>query len=123
MVVLSILLNNISRNTKQIFFTIKNLVGLEAFIWIGGLLFLALINNPADVHFTVCPMGNLGLDFCPGCGLGNSISYLFYGDIINSFNSHPLGLFTLIVLLTRIIHLFKFNRSRNGKYITTDALS
>ena len=107
----------------QLFYNIKNSVGFEAFIWIGGLLFLALINNPADIHVTVCPIGNLGLDFCPGCGLGNSISYLFRGDIVNSFNSHPLGLFALIVLLTRIIHLLKFNRSRNGKYITTNALS
>jgi hypothetical protein len=109
--------------TGGLFYTFKNLLGFEALIWIVGLLFLAFINTPANVHFTICPLINLGLDFCPGCGLGSSISYLFRGDFINSFNSHPLGLFALIVLLTRIIHLLKFNWSRNGKYITTDALS
>jgi hypothetical protein len=111
------------RKLKQLFNNINSSIGFEATIWIGGLFFLAFINNPEDIHFTVCPLANLGLDICPGCGLGNSISYLFRGDLIGSFNSHPLGLFALIVLLTRIIHLLKFNRSRNGKYITTDALS
>jgi hypothetical protein len=116
-------LNNNLRKIKLLFYKIKSSIGFEAGVWIAGLFFLAFINNPADVHFTVCPLANLGLEICPGCGLGNSISYLLQGGIISSFNSHPLGLIALIVLLTRIIQLLKFNRSRNGKYITTDALS
>ncbi len=111
------------RRTEKLFITIKNLLGFEALIWIVGLFFLAFINTPADVHFTACPLANLGLDFCPGCGLGNSISYIFHGDLISSFNSHPLGLFAIIMLITRIIHLLQFNWSRNGKYITNNALS
>ena len=111
------------RKLKQIFNNINSSIGFEAGVWIIGLFFLAFINNPAEVHFTVCPLANLGLDICPGCGLGNSITYLFRGDLIGSFNSQPLGLFALIILITRIIHLLKFNWSRNGKYITTDALS
>ena len=107
----------------QQFYKIISPFAFEAAIWISGLFFLAFINNPADVHFTICPLANLGLEICPGCGLGNSISYLFQGDLIGSFNSHPLGLIALLILLTRIIHLIKFNWSRNGKYITTDALS
>ena len=107
----------------QLFYKIIRSFGFEAAIWIGGLFFLAFINNPADVHFTICPLANLGLEICPGCGLGNSISFLFRGDLFGSFNSHPLGLLAVIILLTRIIHLIKFNWSRNGKYITTDALS
>ena len=113
----------ILRKKEGLFNTIKNLLGFEVLIWTAGLFFLVFINNPAESHFTICPLTNLGFDFCPGCGLGNSISYLFRGDITSSFNSHPLGFFALIVLLTRIIHLLQFNRSRNGKYITTNALS
>ena len=111
------------RRIKQLLFKIKSSFGFETTIWISGLFFLAFINNPTEVHFTVCPLTNLGIDICPGCGLGNSISYLFRGDLFSSFYSHPLGLFTLIVLIIRIIHLLKFNWSRNGKYITTNALS
>jgi len=111
------------RKTIQLFYKIINSFSFEAAIWVGGLFFLAFINNPADVHFTICPLTNLGLNICPGCGLGNSISYLFRGDLIASFHSHPFGLFALIILLTRIIHLLKFNWRSNGKYITTNALS
>ena len=109
--------------TKQLIYSIKSSIGFEVTIWIGGLFFLAIINNPTEVHFTICPLTNLRFDICPGCGLGNSISYLFRAEIINSLYSHPLGIFALIVLVTRIIHLLKFNWSRNGKYITTNALS
>ena len=119
-----IILSNI--NLKKYIHHIYKIIssfGFEATVWISGLLFLALINNPADLHFTICPLANFGWEFCPGCGLGNSISYLFRGDLIGSFNSHPLGLLAVIILLTRIIHLIKFNWSRNGKYITIDALS
>ena len=109
--------------TIKHFHKIISSLGFESAVWIIGLIFLAFINNPADVHFTLCPFANLGLEFCPGCGLGNSISFLFHGELSNSFSSHPLGSITLIILLTRIIRLFKFNWSRNGKYITIDALS
>ena len=116
-------LNDTLRKTIQLFHKIKSSFGFETAIWVGGLIFFAFINNPTDVHFTICPLTNLGLNICPGCGLGNSISYLFRGDLIASFHSHPFGLFALIILLTRIIYLLKFNWRSNGKYITTNALS
>ena len=87
-------------------------VGLEAFFWILGLFYLIVINNPEAVHLTVCPISNLGFDFCPGCGLGNSISYLFRGNIEASFNSHPLGILAFLIILIRIITLIKNNRRR-----------
>ena len=111
------------KRTSQLFRKFISSLGFETVVWIGGLFLLAVINNPADVHFTFCPFANLGLDICPGCGLGNSISYLFQGEFRSSFYSHPLGFLAVIILLTRIIHLLKLNWSRNGKYITTNALS
>jgi Protein of unknown function (DUF2752) len=102
---------------------ISKIIGLEAAIWISALIFLAFINNPGHTHFTFCPIKNLGFRFCPGCGLGNSISYLLHGDFYNSFLSHPLGSIALAVLIFRIIHLIKHNWSLYGKYITNDALS
>src|SRR3989304_7418304 len=81
-------------------------VNLEAVIWIIGLLFLAF-NNPVNHHFSICPIKNLGFTFCPGGGLGESISHLFRLEIIESFSSHPLGLFAFIILSHRIIFLLK----------------
>jgi len=110
-------------NTFQNISILFKSIGFEASIWISSLLYLAFINNPAEAHFSICSLHFLGFGFCPGCGLGNSISYIFHGDILESFSAHPLGLFALIVLITRIVHLIKINRSIYGKHITTNALS
>lgn len=92
---------------RQQIITFAKALNLEALIWITALVFLAL-NSPGCNHFTLCPIKNLGFTFCPGCGLGQSISYLFRLDFINSFHSHPLGFFAFIILLNRIrILLFK----------------
>jgi hypothetical protein len=88
------------------------LIGIEATVWILGLFYLALINSPGTTHFTICPLSNLGFKYCPGCGLGNSISYLFKGDLISSFHSHPLGIFAFIVIALRIISIINNNRRR-----------
>lgn len=91
---------------------ILKLIGLEATIWIFGLVYLALINTPQSTHFTICPFANLGIDFCPGCGLGNSISYLFRGELFLSFYSHPLGIIALIIITLRIVSIIKNNWRR-----------
>jgi hypothetical protein len=102
---------------------LPRIIGLEAAIWIGALLYLAFLHTPGKTHFTICPINNLGFDFCPGCGLGNSISLIFQAEIYNSFLSHPLGLLALTVLIIRIIQLIKNNWSNYGKHLTTNALS
>lgn len=93
-------------------YTLWSLIGLEALIWITGLIYLIFLNSPEQSHFTICPIANLGFEFCPGCGLGNSISYLFNGDFVSSFQSHPLGIFAVIVISIRIFSLIKINRRR-----------
>ena len=91
---------------------ILSFVGFEELFWICGLFYLIFINSPEISHFTICPIANLGFDFCPGCGLGNSISYLFRGNLQASFNSHPLGIFAFFIVVNRIISLIKNNRRR-----------
>ena len=98
----------IFRKTKQLW----KIVGLEASAWIVGLFYLAVINLPSVEHFTICPFANLGIDFCPGCGLGNSISFLFRGDLASSFHSHPLGIFALVIIIFRIISIINNNWRR-----------
>ncbi len=79
-------------------------IPLEAIIWTLALIALALY-RPTETHITLCPLANLGFDFCPGCGLGRSISFLFHGDIKLSYEAHPLGIFAVIVLSFRIVKL------------------
>jgi len=81
---------------------------LEGYIWLTALVFLAIVNIES-AHFTLCPFNNLGIDFCPGCGLGRSIHHFVRFNFTKSFNTHPLGCVALLVLLYRIFLLAKNN--------------
>ncbi len=87
----------------------------EAWVWVLGLLFLALQDPHAAQHFTICPLANMGWDFCPGCGLGRSITLLFHGMPAASFKAHPLGFFAVAVLIHRIYSLTKTTLTYHGK--------
>jgi len=62
-----------------------------------------------EPHLSLCIFKFLGITFCPGCGLGHSISYLFHGNIQASFSSHPLGIFAVIIILFRIYKLLQLH--------------
>ena len=106
---------------KRILHNFYNLITSEIFIWSSALIYLAIFNHPGHAHFSICPLKNLGIEFCPGCGLGNSISYLFRGEIISSFYAHPFGIPALIILISRIISLIKQEGSKNAKRVTINA--
>ena len=78
---------------------------IELMFWVTSLILLAMMHPQADVHFSLCFFKFLGLSFCPGCGLGHSISFLFHGDITSSIHAHPLGIFALIIIVIRIFKL------------------
>ncbi len=106
---------------KRLLYSFFNLITSEIFIWSSALIYLAIFNCPDHTHFTICPLKNLGIDLCPGCGLGNSISYLFQGDFISSFSAHPFGIPALIILVRRITSLIKQEGSENAKRVTINA--
>jgi hypothetical protein len=88
------------------------LVGLEGFIWIVAIVYLAFFNNPFQSHFTICPLSNAGFEHCPGCGLGNSISFLFNGNFSESFKTHLLAIPAIVIIVYRIYTIIKFNLNR-----------
>ena len=94
---------------KWKYFNYIKLKYLEAFIWIAALLILA-ISPISEGHYSLCIFKNLGIDFCPGCGLGHSIHYFFRGEFEASFYAHPLGIIVVGVLLIRIFNIFKQNK-------------
>ncbi|WP_443937205.1 DUF2752 domain-containing protein [Pedobacter sp. MW01-1-1] len=84
---------------------------LELFFWITALTLLAS-SNPHEHHFTLCPLASLGFEaWCPGCGLGRSISCIFHGEFSQSFRQHWFGFPALTILFYRIYTLLK-NRSK-----------
>lgn len=88
-------------NKVNIFF--KNF-SIEGYLWISALMLLAMVNVESN-HFSICPLNNLGIDFCPGCGLGRSVHHLLNFNLYKSFNAHPLGSAALLILLSRVILL------------------
>ncbi len=73
-------------------------------IWPCALIFLSLLDTQTH-HWSLCPLNNLGFEHCWGCGLGRSISFLFHGEFAQSFETHPLGSFAVIVLVYRTFYL------------------
>jgi len=95
---------------------------LELICWVTGLTLLAVAEPQGHSkvqHFTFCPLANLGLDWCPGCGLGRSITQLFHGNLEESFHQHWLGLPALLIICFRIVKLgrneWKKKKNLNSK--------
>lgn len=86
---------------------IINMVQWEALMWASALIYLVFIDPYQAQHFTLCPYKNLGIDFCPGCGLGKSISMFYHFDFIHSLQTHPLGIIAFFLISYRIISLIK----------------
>jgi hypothetical protein len=97
-------MNTIIKHTVK--FISKN---LEALMWLAGLVYLVLINPYSADHLNLCAFNAIGIDSCPGCGLGKSISMIFHGDITHSFESHPLGIIALLIITFRIVTLINRN--------------
>jgi hypothetical protein len=86
----------------------------ELTFWIAALLSLAFSNPAGPAHYSLCPFKALGI-WCPGCGLGHSISWLFHGDLTNSWHAHWLGIPALLLILYRIyvLSVQRFSHNKN----------
>lgn len=78
---------------------------IELIIWSAAILILCISYPKTVSHFTLCPIENLGFSWCPGCGLGRSISYLLHGEIKLSLDQHWFGIPALCILIFRIVQL------------------
>ena len=95
---------------------------LEAIAWVFGLAFLAIMDPYSAKTPSLCPLKAIGISWCPGCGLGHSIGFLFRGDLSNSFRSHPLGIPAVILLAGRIVCLVRL-WIRERKEATVSAMN
>ncbi len=110
--------NDIFHKAGILFTRLYYFFPLEAFLWLGIIVALFIYNPSMDKHMSLCVFNRLGLEFCPGCGLGRSISYLLDGDLRHSLAMHPLGIPAFLILSSRMINLFhnffKNNKSPNS---------
>lgn len=71
-----------------------------------GLLLLALM-SPSDAGSSLCLFDWIGFDFCPGEGLGHSISYTFRGNFEAALEAHFAGPAAVLILTLRIFYIWK----------------
>lgn len=99
----------IQRSFKKHFFNHFEWVTLTT-----GLLLMALLDPATDAQ-TLCPIERMGFEYCPGEGLGRSVSLAFRGEFMASIAMHPAGIAAILILSGRIFTLLKKN------YITNKA--
>jgi hypothetical protein len=78
---------------------------MELIIWPTALTLLFFMDPHAVNGQTLCLVKKIGLTWCPGCGLGHSISFFLHGEWRASLKSHPLGPFAIVVLAYRTFEL------------------
>lgn len=86
---------------------IYSLINLEAAVWIVGILLLAFSDPYSKTHYTLFLPSILFDIPSPGYNLGHSISQFFHGDFVASFNTHPLGIVAVFILLGRSFWIVK----------------
>lgn len=77
---------------------------LEWVVLAGGLLLLMFMDPENPSGGSLCLFEWFQI-YCPGEGLGRSISYLFRGMFTDAWQSNPAGFIAMPVLFARIIQL------------------
>ena len=88
---------------------------VELIFWITALALLAIAephHHLHESHFTFCPLANLGLEWCPGCGLGRSITNFFHGNVKDSLHQHWFGIPAVFIIGYRIVTLVQLQKQK-----------
>ncbi len=94
--------------TKQSF-NLFNLIkwtkqNIELLFWFTAIIMLFFL-NVTDTQTSLCVFRRIGIDHCPGCGLGHSIHHALHGRVAQSFHEHIMGIPGLIIIFHRITQL------------------
>jgi len=91
---------------KKITATIATLP-LELIFWMASIVTILLIDPSKTEHFSICPLSQLGIEWCPGCGLGRAMNLLATGEFKASWSMHPLAILAYGVIFSRIGQLIR----------------
>jgi len=79
---------------------------VEAAVWIAGLGAMAVL-DPTGEGQTWCLFARLGIEICPGCGLGHAVALLARGEWAASVASHPLAVPVVLGVSMRVVQLLR----------------
>lgn len=101
-------------------------IPLELLLWIGAIVSLGFaepIGHEEGNHFSFCLLANMDVHWCPGCGLGRSLTQLLHGNIRESLALHWFGVPALLIIAHRIwmlagieVNNFK-TKNKEDKYV------
>lgn len=77
---------------------------IELLFWLSAIVLLFFL-NPTNSEFSLCVFRWIGIQHCPGCGLGHSIHSALHARFVQSFNEHLMGMPALIIIFHRISQL------------------
>ncbi len=84
----------------------------EVILWNGALIGLGLMNTSSAS--SLCIRKNIGVTWCPGCGLGHAIHYALHFEFAKSIHEHILGIpATLIIFYQSCKAIYQLNKSNN----------
>jgi len=75
----------------------------EAFLWPGALILLYFL--PGGSEQSWCLYHALGIEWCPGCGLGRGIHELLHGNFQASWELHKGAAPAAVILLFRSLQV------------------
>lgn len=85
----------------------------EAIIWSTALVLLFFM-NPGEGGTSLCILKNLGVSWCPGCGIGHSIHHALHLNFTRSVEEHVLGIPATIILIYQTIKsIYLTNKTYN----------
>ncbi|MBC7887486.1 MAG: DUF2752 domain-containing protein [Ferruginibacter sp.] len=76
----------------------------ELIFWITGICLLFFM-NAAPAQPSLCFFRFIGLDSCPGCGIGHSIHHALHLRFAQSVQEHIAGIPAVLIILFRIKQL------------------
>lgn len=90
----------------------------EVILWNGALILLAVMNTGSTTSF--CILKNLGISWCPGCGLGHAIHDALHFEFGKSIQEHILGIpATLILFYQSCKSIYIINKTNQYGSATT----
>jgi len=85
----------------------------EAIIWTTALVLLFFMNT-FENGTSLCILKNLGVSWCPGCGLGHSVHHALHLNFSASLEEHVLGIpATIILIYQSIKSIYLTNKTFN----------
>ena len=103
-------------NLSSVFLHLKKKIGgnLEIIFWISGMVLIFFMNTESN-QATLCVFRFIGFNHCPGCGIGHSIHHALHFQFWQSYQSHWMGLPSVVIIFFRIhqLGILKYGKISN----------